>query len=61
MSQDGRDIGISGQTIGFMTIAIGFAIIVAGYMNASKDWLLVIPIVLIECGVYGIALGCSPG
>ncbi len=55
MSQDGRDIGISGQTAGFITIAVGFAILIAGYM--TKDWLLVIPVAMIEVGIYGIALG----
>lgn len=41
--------------MGFVTIAIGFAILVASYM--TKDFLLVIPVALIEVGFYGLATG----
>ncbi len=56
MSQDGRtSVGLSGQTVGFVTIAVGFAIIVAYYMTDS--FLLIIPVTLIEVGFYGLAMG----
>jgi hypothetical protein len=56
MSQDGKtNYGISGQTAGFLTIAIGFAILVSSYM--TKNFWLVIPVALIEVGFYGLAMG----
>ncbi|NLT38701.1 MAG: hypothetical protein GXX95_11195 [Methanomassiliicoccus sp.] len=41
--------------MGFVTIAVGFAIIVAYYMTDS--FLLIIPVTLIEVGFYGLAMG----
>ena len=56
MSQDGKtEYGISGQTAGFVTIAVGFAIMIASYM--TKNFWLVIPVALIEVGFYGLAMG----
>ncbi len=55
MSADGKETLLGGQTAGFVLIAIGFAVIAAIF--AGNTWLLVIPIVMIEGGVYGIALG----
>ncbi len=46
---------MGGQTAGFVLIAIGFAVIAAIF--AGNNWLLVIPIVMIEGGIYGISLG----
>jgi hypothetical protein len=64
MSQDGREYGISGQTVGFITIAVGFAIILAWFLTrnvndgaVTHDWFVVIPIALLECGLYGVVLG----
>lgn len=51
-----RDYG--GLTVGFFILIIAAAILIGWYM---EDWSLFIPIVLIGCGVYGIALGGSLG
>jgi hypothetical protein len=55
MSQDGKKSALSGQTAGFITIAVGFAILVSSYLT-SNFW-LVIPVVLIEIGFYGLVIG----
>jgi hypothetical protein len=56
MSQDGKTSSVmSGQTAGFVTIAVGFAILIASYL--TNDFWLVIPVVLIEIGFYGLVMG----
>ena len=55
MSQDGKSGFISGQTAGFVTIAIGFAVLIANYL--TNNWILVVPVALIEVGIYGMSLG----
>lgn len=56
MSQDGKiNTTLTGQTVGFVTIAVGFAIIIATYM--TDNFWLIIPVTLIEVGFYGLAMG----
>ncbi len=60
MSQDGRASSIlSGQTAGFVTIAVGFAILISSYVT-NNPW-LIIPVVLIEIGFYGLVIGAFAG
>ncbi|MDW5564254.1 MAG: hypothetical protein SA339_13650 [Methanomassiliicoccus sp.] len=50
---------LSGQTAGFMTIAVGFAILISSYLT-ENIW-LIIPVVLIEIGFYGLVIGAFSG
>jgi hypothetical protein len=60
MSQDGRGNNmLSGQTAGFMTIAVGFAVLISTYLT-ENIW-LIIPVVLIEIGFYGLVIGAFAG
>ena len=60
MSQDGRGSSIlSGQTVGFITIAVGFAVLISTY--ATDNFWLIIPVVLIEVGFYGLVIGAFAG
>ena len=59
MSQDGRTFylrNINGQSVGILTIAIGFAILIAFYVVRENIYLM-IPVIMLEIGVYGMALG----
>ncbi|MBI0582613.1 MAG: hypothetical protein ISF22_00140 [Methanomassiliicoccus sp.] len=60
MSQDGKSsTALSGQTAGFITIAVGFAILISSYVT-DNPW-LIIPVVLIEVGFYGLVMGAFAG
>ena len=59
MSQDGKTFdlrNIDGQTVGVVTIAIGFALLIAFYV-VSESIYLMIPVIMLEIGIYGMALG----
>ncbi|NLK26521.1 MAG: hypothetical protein GX307_08130 [Euryarchaeota archaeon] len=56
---DGRTLGIrniNGQTVGVVTIAIGFALLIAFYVVRESIYLM-IPVIMLEIGIYGMALG----
>ncbi|HDP96200.1 MAG TPA: hypothetical protein ENN25_00695 [Euryarchaeota archaeon] len=52
MNNSGRSVG-TGIAAGFVIIAIAVAMLVAW---AIDDWILFIPILILECGVFGIFL-----
>lgn len=59
MSQDGKTFdlrNIDGQTVGVITIAVGFALLIAFYVVRESIYLM-IPVIMLEIGIYGMALG----
>ena len=59
MSQDGKTFNlrnIDGQTVGIVTIALGFALLIAFYVVRESIYLM-IPVIMLEIGIYGMALG----
>lgn len=59
MSQDGKTLDVSninGQTVGVVTIAVGFALLIAFYAVKESIYLM-IPVIMLEIGIYGMALG----
>lgn len=59
MSQDGKTFDlrkIDGQSVGVITIALGFAMLIAFYV-VSESIYLMIPVIMLEIGIYGMALG----
>jgi len=59
MSQDGKTFdfkNIDGQTVGVITIAVGFAMLIAFYVVKESIYLM-IPVIMLEIGIYGMALG----
>lgn len=59
MSQDGKTFSassIDGQAVGIITIAIGFAVLIAFYAVRENIYLM-IPVIMLEIGIYGMALG----
>ncbi len=44
--------------MGFFILILAAAVLIGWYL---EDWSMFVPIVLIGCGVYGIALGASVG
>ncbi|WP_019178166.1 hypothetical protein [Methanomassiliicoccus luminyensis] len=62
MSQDGKtfkDNAINGQSLGVVSIAVGFAILIGAYLIRDNIW-LIIPVVMLEVGIYGMAIALSP-
>lgn len=65
MSQDGKtfkdnaNTALNGQTLGVVTIAIGFAILIGAYLIRDNIW-LIIPVVMLEVGIYGMGIALSP-
>jgi|GEM_PF-1675271 len=59
MSQDGKTFSVNsidGQAVGILTIAIGFAVLIAFYAVRESIYLM-IPVIMLEIGIYGMALG----
>jgi len=59
MSQDGKTFSmnsINSQSVGIVTIAIGFAVLIAAYMIPRDNLWLIIPMVMLEVGIYGLGM-----
>jgi len=59
MSQDGKTFNVNSlnsQTVGVVTIAIGFAVLISAYMIPRDNLWLVIPMVMLEVGIYGLGM-----
>lgn len=60
MSQDGKTFdstnAISGQNIGIVTIAIGFAVLIGAYLIPRTNLWLIIPLIMLEVGIYGMGI-----
>lgn len=62
MSQDGKtfknnaNFALDGQTVGVITIAIGFAVLIGAYLIPRTNLWLIIPLIMLEVGIYGLGI-----
>jgi len=59
MSQDGKTYegpAVSAQSVSVVAIAVGFAVLIGAYLIPRDNLWLLIPLVMLEIGVYGLGL-----
>ena len=59
MSQDGKTFSVNaikGQSVGVVTIAIGFAVLISAYLIPRNNLWLIIPMIMLEVGLYGLGI-----